>query len=413
MIREDAGRSSRNRGAGHARYAYLHEVGFRFERHARSRKARGGLRSLLGKAPDAREVGERLGRLLPRMWKGTELDVSARRITADLHPFAPPLRIVVADDGALEVSGDAAAVGPAYHDDVMARLAPVLAELDYGWDGEAPDPREAVLGWLAEELRGGATRIGMPAERTFQTGALIQTAMGPRDAAWREAVLADPRAGQNAFAWWDRLPGHAERARAVLAMWHEVPWREPIDAAERALMKRVDRELRAARKADPALVLPYAEWAELVGHLGDDERAGELRARGAGPAVIGYRRFDMDVELDGGWSMTLPGAFVGAWEDDGERYWATDGDRVIELTSFATTEDDSAKLLEVAPALHPVIERIADGARHGRAEGYDEGDVHIVHGLVAIAPHVAILTCKAAASDPAWALAIWRSLRNG
>ena len=45
----------------------------------------------------------------------------------------------------------------------------------------------------------------------------------------------------------------------------------------------------------------------------------------------------------------------------------------IELTSFATTEDDSAKLLEVAPALHPVIERIADGARHGRAEAYDEG----------------------------------------
>jgi hypothetical protein len=388
-------------------------VGFGFERRARSRKARGGLRSLLGKAPDPREVGERLGRLLPRMWKGAELDVSAKRITADLHPFARALRITIGADGELEVRGDAAAVGPGYYDDVMARLAPILDELDYAWDGEPLDPRQAMLGWLAEELRGGATRIGMPAERTFLVDAPIQTAMGPREAAWRDAVLADPHAGRDAFAWWERLPGHAERARAVLAMWHEVPWREPIDKAERALMKRVDAELRAARKADRALGLPYAEWAELVGHLGDDDRAGELAALATGPAVIGYRRFDMEVEAGGGWSITLPGAFVGAWEDDGERYWATDGDRVIELTSLETTEHDSAKLLDVAPALHPVIERIADGARHGRAEVYDEGDVHIVHGLVAIAPNVAILTCKGSPSDQAWALATWRSLRNG
>jgi hypothetical protein len=35
-----------------------------------------------------------------------------------------------------------------------------------------------------------------------------------------------------------------------------------------------------------------------------------------------------------------------------------------------------------------------------------------VHGLVAQAPHVAILTCKGKRSDEAWALATWRSLRN-
>ena len=111
--------------------------------------------------------------------------------------------------------------------------------------------------------------------------------------------------------------------------------------------------------------------------------------------------------------VTLPGAFVGAWEDDGARYWATDGERVVELISFETSGLDSAALLEVAPARHPVIERLADGARHGRAEVYDEADVHIVHGLVAVAPHVAILTCKSAQPDHGWALAMWRSLRNG
>ncbi|HEX7838818.1 MAG TPA: hypothetical protein VF469_15180, partial [Kofleriaceae bacterium] len=168
--------------------------------------------------------------------------------------------------------------------------------------------------------------------------------------------------------------------------------------------------LAAAHTAAPELALPWAEWAELARNLGDDARAGELGRRATGPAVIGYRRFDMVVDL-GSWSITLPGSFVGAWEGDGARYWATDGDRVLELTTLETTERDSAKLLDVAPPLHPVIERLSDGDRRGRAEAYDADGVRVVHGLVASAPHVAILTCKGAERDQPWALATWRSLR--
>ena len=419
MIRDGVGRSSRNRAAFGVEVAplglelpYLRAVGFRFERRARSRKARTGLASWFGKPPSAREACGRLRRLLPRVWKGAPLSLSSAQITADLHPFAPALEIAIAADGALCVRGEAGAVGPGYCDEAIARLEPVLAELDYAWDETPapPDIRDAMLLWLAGELRAGATRIGLPADRTFLVDAPIQTAMGPRDAAWRDAVLADPRAGADAFAWWERGPGRLERSRALLAMWHEVPWRAPVDKAERALMERVDADLRAARAADPELALPWAEWAELAGNLGDGERAGELGGRATGPAVIGYRRFDMVVDL-GGWSITLPGGFVGAWDDDGARYWATDGDRVIEITTLETTERDSDKLLDVAPPLHPVIERLSDGDRRGRAEAYDTEGVHVVHGLVASAPHVAILTCKGAERDQPWALATWRSLR--
>jgi hypothetical protein len=411
MIREPRRRSSWKRRHATKRYAYLHAVGFTFERRARSRKARTGLRSLLGKPPDAREVRDRLTRLLPRAWKGGELEISPSRITADLHPFAAPLRISVDAEGDVIVRGEAGSVGPGLAADAIARLAPIVDELDFAWV-DAPDVGEAMLGWLAEELRGGATEVGMPEGRRFLIEGAIQTAMGPRDAAWRDAVIAEPRAGRDAFAWWERRPGHAARSRAVLAMWHEVPWRGPIDKAECAMMERVDGELVAARTADPAIELPYAEWAELVGWLGDDARAGELRAHATGAAAIGYRRFAMDVEIVDGWSMTLPGGFVGAWEDDHDRYWATDGARVVELTSLETTEHDSAKLLDVAPALHPVIDRSIEGTRCARAEVYDEDDVHIVHGLVAVAPYVAILTCKGGAADEAWALATWRSLRH-
>ena len=383
---------------------------FGFERRASPRKAKSRLRSLLGRPPDGKETRERLGRLLPRLWRGAQ--VSVRRIVVEVHPFAPPLRFEVEPDGVIVVRGDAGNVGPAYHDEVNARMAPVLDALDYGWDGPAPDPRRDALAWLAGELRRGARRIGMLSQRQFLVDAAVLTALGPRDAAWREAVLADPAAGRDAFAWWERGPGELERSRALLAMWHEVPWRAPLDAAERAVMTQVDADLRAARAAAPALALPYAEWAALVGHLGDPERAHELGRRATGPATIGYRRFAMEVRLDAGWSITLPGAFIGAWQDGGARYVATDGARVVEVTHLETSEPDSATLLDATPARHPVIELAVTGGRHARAEAYDEGDAHVVHGLVAVAPHAATVTCTGAASDEAWALATWRSLRN-
>jgi hypothetical protein len=256
----------------------------------------------------------------------------------------------------------------------------------------------------------------MPTDRSFKVDAPVQTAMGPRDQAWCDAVRADPSHAADAFPWWDDGPGLRERSRALAAMWHEVAWREPIDADERAVMERVDRDLQAAQAAAPALELPWAAWAELLDWLGEDEeRTAGLRARG-GPRgqVIGYRRYPMDVELSGGWSLELPGAFVGAWEDDGARYWATDGDRVIEFTSLtANTDQDSQQLLEIAPEVHPVIERIASARRLGRAEAYEEGDVHVVHGLMVVAPEIAILTCKCAIADEPWALATWRSLSHG
>jgi hypothetical protein len=392
-------------------------VGFGIDRRARSRKPRGGLRALFGKAPDARELGDRLARLARRMFKDAVLDATPRRLTLALHPFAPPVQVVVLPDGDLEIRAETASVGPGYHAEVLARVERLFDELELAWDGDAGDPERAITTWLADELREGATRIGMPADRSFKLPPelVIQTAMGPRDAAWRDSVLADPMRGADAFAWWRRGRGQAARSRALLAMWHEVPWREPLDADERALCERVAADLAAAYRADPTLELPWAEWAELLDHAAlDDELATTVRDRAAGRSpVIGYRRYAMDVEVAGGWTLELGGAFVTHWEEEDARWWATDGERVLEVTSFTAPDDtDSARLLAVAPEHHPVVERLVDGARCGRAEAHDEDGVHIVHGLMAHAPHVAILTLKGGEADHAWALATWRSLRQ-
>ena len=120
-----------------------------------------------------------------------------------------------------------------------------------------------------------------------------------------------------------------------------------------------------------------------------------------------------DVELAGGWVVQLPGAFTGRYEDDGARFWSTDGDRTIEFQSLTAGDStDSAALLAIAPERHAVIDRFDDGTRIGRAEAHTEDHVRVVHGLVVIAPEVAVLTCKGSLADEAWALATWRSLRR-
>jgi hypothetical protein len=393
-------------------YRILGGVGFGIHRIARSRKGRG----LFRKAPDPREVGDRLGRLARRMLRdalvrsGTKQD----RYIAELrlHPAATAT-LVVQPDGEIALKGETSALGPGYYAYLIERITPILDELDYAWTDtfDVAATQAAICAWLAAELRSeGQARIGLPDTRRFRIDAPVLTALGPRDAAWRDAVLADPQHARDAFAWWDSGPGREELARALLALSLEVPWREPLDKDERELMSNVDEDLRAARKADPALPLPYAEWKELLKHLGIEDDDVNAKAGDREP-TLGYRRHELEVELSGDWRIVIPGSFVGHWEDEGAKYWATDGDRAIEFSSLtANDEHDSAKLLAVAPERYEVLERLVDGNRHGRAEAHVEDEVPIVIGLMCVAPHVGILTCKGGTRD--WALATWRSLRR-
>ncbi len=391
----------------------LGAVAFGIDRHARSRKGRG----LFRRAPDPREVSSRVAWLVRRMLR----DVVARattkqdRYVAELqfHPAAPPATLSVEADAELVLRAETSRIGPGYHAHVIERMTPILDELDYVWTDsfDLAATQAAMCAWLAGELQGEArVRIGMPENRTFRVDAPVLTVLGPRDAAWRDAVRANPLHAADAFPWWDLGPGRAERSRALIAMSLEVPWREPLDSAERDLMTQVDEDLRAARKADPALALPWSEWKELLAHLGIEDEDVNEKAGDAKPA-LGYRRADLDVELSGGWWVCQPGSMVSHWEDDGAKYWATDGDRAIEFSSLtAPDEQDSAKLLAVAPERYEVIERLVEDRRHGRVEVFEDKGVPVAICLMTDAPHVGILTCKGGTRE--WALATWRSLRR-
>ncbi|HEV7558171.1 MAG TPA: hypothetical protein VGO00_22035 [Kofleriaceae bacterium] len=367
---------------------------------------------------DGKQVAERVGWLARRVLRGAVKNAGWKddkfTVSLSLHAAAPMAKLVVRPDGEIGFRARTAEIGPGYHADALARLMPILDELEYAWiDDGIDDVQDEMTRWLAEELAAGPVRLGVPADRTFRIDAPVLTPLGPRDAAWRDAVIADPMRGADAFPWWQTGPGHAERARALIAMWLEIPWRDPVDDEERAMMERVHDDLLAARRANPDIDLPWADWAKLLEMLGEQELATKRRVR-AGDArpSIGYRRYDMDIELSGGWSVCLPGAFVTAWDEDRERFWGSDGERTVEFTSFsAQGEGDSDRLLAVAPERHPVVERLTDERRRGRVEMYDDFDgVRIAHALMTVAPHVAILTIKG--GDDAWALATWRSLQN-
>jgi hypothetical protein len=392
-------------------------VGFGIDRRARSRKGRG----LFRKAPDPREVADRLGRLARRSLKGavTRTGWAKDRYVVELALFAgaPTARLTVEPEGDVVLRGETAPLGPGYHAELVARVDPLLTELDYGWE-DAPNEAQierAMCEWLAGELRTDTrqVRLGGSDARQFVIDAPVLTPLGPRDASWKAAVLADPMVARDAFPWWERGPGREELARALVALWQEVPWREPLDKDEREVLERVDEDLRAARKASEHLPLPWAAWKELLVHLGieDDDVSAKAGSEANATPAIGYRRHDLEIEVSGGWCMRIPGAMIGNYDEDGEKYWATDGERAIELATLTANEGiDSDALLAIAPEAHPVVERLSEGPRRGRAEAFVDGDTPVVIGIVTHAPHVAILTCKG--GEQAWALATWRSLRQ-
>lgn len=414
-------------------------------RVARSKRAKAGVRAWFGRAPGADEVAARFERLVRRMFRGHVVAErgDVRGATLSLHPRGKRVRLAIRDDGDISVTIGCGSLGPGFALDALARLNPLWDELEYTWAEpiDADGIRAAHVAWLAGELRRIAparAQIGVPDERSFVVDQPVLSALGPRDHAWRDAVMAEPPDAARAadvFPWWQGGPGTRERAEALIAMWQAIAWRPPLDRAEYEALAELHRLLAAAHAADPALALPWPAWRDVIGLLADaadhlDELAddggdepiapiaiaaplaAEVRRRaGDEPNAIGYRRYDLEVELSGGWSVRMPGSFLGAWTDDDSRYVATDGERALELTTLTASGGiSSEELLAVAPTRFPVVETLDRGGHTGRAEVTTDADgTTIVHGIVTAAPDVAILTCR---GDRAWGLATWRTLRR-
>ena len=371
-------------------------------------------------------------------------------LSVGLHPAAEDVVLTATDAGRVTAFAETAFVGPGYHTFVCRLLARLGEELDVAW-GEAAhaspaalettDPSTATrqvteqvqLAWLrsvltqARDVRArSATGIhfGTPPGVRYPVPDGIATALGPRDDAWLEAAVGDPRVAVDAWPWWaDATNARYLLNRALCLLWNEVRWRPPAIDEEAAVADEVLGLLRRAYPLEPSLPFPWRAWHELLVLRGAHDPLTRMVAERAAAAPadepsIGYRRGDVTVVHEG-WSLTLPGSF--AERRTGGEWWGADAGRRITLAAVETGRDGrpmsaEAFLAEVTAHLGPdVLTHLGAGGVLGRARL--ETDVSSGMEGAVLEAYSAVTGRGAAiriefddADDWQWALDMWRSL---
>ncbi len=392
------------------------------------------------------------------------LDAQLGRDAADrpvlrvlLHPASPPAEIRLDLDGRVRVQAVTTPAGPGYHAFLCELLRNFAAAHQVEWilddcqdatgyflRHHRPTLEAAFAKWLHQECRRRPHTPGLTYEHEFTYPAEVLTPLGPRSAAWREALARDLSGGQDYFPWWNPHPDAAfYRNRALVRLWCDYPWRPPLTEAEGEAADQIANDLATAFHLDPDAELPWSAWLELLHHIDQDAASERLCVSPYDPNLsiklwmragphsvppekrIGYRRYPIRVRLDGGWTIDIPGDFTYEWDED--RNWtawnrthaiwfrrigfqAPDG-RVRspeELVEFGRRsildEGDPLPLPSSADsckrAVFGMIEE--DGRTLWRLAG-----VAAVDGQLVI--------CNVYVQDPAereWAAAIWQTLRH-
>ncbi len=425
------------------------------------------------------DVAERLSRTAARDWlaraavwcEGLGDAVLDARVVRDggekpvlllvLHPASPPAEVRLGASGRLRVTAVTSPTGPGYHAHLCDLFRQMADEFDFSWVADdCTDPtgyfrtrqRAAVEGhflrWLADACATASASaahsrcVGVPAGHGFTYPAEVFTPLGPRARRWLAEVAADPAKGRDFFAWWHPDPDAAfYRRRALVRLWCDFFWRPPQSEEEGELADQIANDLASAFKLDPAGELPWAEWLELLTAIeGDDDgfcvtpndrvlsielwrRTGPLPVP-AGGGRVGYRRWPVRVQLDGGWSVEVPGEL--ARERNEDRTWtAWDRTRTVWFHALRFTKQggDAPTAAEAAEvgrrslpdgeALPPLVR---DGL-HGEAVfGSVEEDGRTLwrlSGVTGAAGQLAVCNVYIeSAADRDWAVRTWHSLRH-
>ncbi len=410
--------------------------------------------------------------------------VAGRRTTdgaieITLHPAARPVRIEASDAGQVVVSAMTVPVGPGYHTYVASLLDRLGDELGITWaklatpapgavgrvavpggspatpeagpepasidptgafgSGDRHDAERGHLGWLRSALLAvrdaraqGATglHLATPPGTRFTFDGAVATVLGPRDDAWLERALADPRVAADVWPWVaDAMDARYLLGRAMTLLWLEVRWRPPTNADEVRLVDEVLGTLRRAFPLEPGLTWPWREWRELFQLRGEPDPATRaLLDRGAGPLVggpeaggpapIGYRRRPVTIVHEG-WALDVPGSFTSV--RTAEEWTGGEAGRSVTLAGTETAEGGHPMtadrfLQQVAGHLGRDAIEHDDGVVRGRARLSSDPssgiEVATVEGFSAVRGRGAAIRIEI--DDPQdwkWALDTWRDLR--
>jgi hypothetical protein len=431
-------------------------------------------RGLIPRVPSAEQLVGDVERWLTAEYPEIVRSIRRQQTPADepelvvnLHPAAPEASVTAGEGGRVSLVARTSAAGPGYHTFVTSLARRLATELSIDWGAGGPaeavgDPaldaparlalagtappeagspafqeRRAVersyLDWLATELAAAreSRRRGAPGVQLelapgvrFSFDGAIATALGPRDDAWLERAIGDPRQAIDVTPWWaDATDARYLLNRALCLLWTEVRWRPPIEPAEQALLDEVARLLWQAFPLDPSLGYPWREWGELLELRGVDEQAATSLVRDRSASVpadqplVGYRRRPVTVVHEG-WRIEVPGSF--AERHSAEEWSGGEATRSVTLAATATGTADGpmpaeAFLRQVAGDLGSEALTHQAGNVVGRARLGSEADsgveVGVVEGYSAVLGSGAVV--RIVFHDPAdwqWALDTWRSL---
>ena len=395
-----------------------------------------------------RQLREECGEAIVSLYRLPAGD-DARRLRVRLHPAAREVEFTTGEPARVSVAATTADVGPGYHTYLAELVRRIGAEQSVTWEapseelgtaddtgyfdsGRREDAERRLLVWLrggldqanaARRIGGSAVAIQSTNGHRFVSDGRLITALGPRDDAWLDAALGDPRVAIDVFPWWtDALDARHLLNRALTLMWTEVRWRPAATDDERLVQAESLRLLRRAYALDPSLPYPWREWQELMAHTGTIDPMSDRIAREAASSPdtprIGYRRRPVMV-THAGWGLTVPGTFAER-RSDGE-WWGGEGGRAITLAATPTETDGrpmlpATFLQRVAGHLGTDVLRHEDGPIVGAARltVNDEAGVEtaVLEGYSAVVGSGAAIRVEI--HDPAdweWALDMWRSLR--
>jgi len=357
-----------------------------------------------------------------------ELDVG-------LHPATPDLIFTAADSGALKVRAETVQGGPGYHRFVGRVLERLGRELSIDWEesstgltfAERPEVETAYLGWLgptlaqvrvARQRSSAGVQVGTPPGTRYTFDGAMATALGPRDDAWLETAIADPRIAIEITPWWsDATDSRYLLNRALALMWLQVRWRKPAIDGEAELLEDVHRLLSKAYPIEPDLTYPWHAWAEIVSYTGaEDGMARQVNSRTKlepAETPIGYRRDPVSITHEG-WVLEVPGEFAERRTE--EEWWGSGAGRSVTLAATDTGSMAAhAFLTHVAGDLGGEALNHQAGPVVGRARlTTDESSgvsVGVLDGYSAInGSGAAIRITFDDPEDWQWALDLWRSL---
>ena len=392
-------------------------------------------------------------------------------IELTLHPAARPVRIEADDAGRVLARAMTIPVGPGYHTYVAGLLRRLGQDVGIAWttaspsgalhpedpdasidptgaffSGERSDAERGHLVWLRSSLlavrdarRQGASglHLATPLGVRYTFEGAVATVLGPRDDAWVEKALVDPRLASDIWPWGtDAMDARFHLGTALTLLWNDVRWRPPVGTPEVAVLDDVLSTLRFAYPLDPDLPWPWAAWREafqlrglndpatyqLLERFARDEAnaagAGRSAAAGSGAIPVGYRRNPVTI-LQGGWAIDLPGSFGD--ERSPDRWTGSDAGRTVTLAAAPTAIDGApmsaeAFLAEYAADLGADAIEHEAGPVRGRARIASEAGTGIeigrLDGYSGVRGSGAVVRIEF--EDPAdwkWAIDTWRTVR--